>query len=54
MNSELNSNKDPNGYKRVGTIVRSTSNDEDNNPLKYLGVNNEWTLDGKYKKYVKE
>tara|TARA_B110000285_G_C14998945_1_gene550387 strand:+ start:528 stop:674 length:147 start_codon:yes stop_codon:yes gene_type:complete len=34
--------------------VRSASLNEEDNPLKYLGVNNDWTLEGKYKKYMKQ
>ena len=34
--------------------MRSASLNEEDNPLKYLGVNNDWTLEGKYKKYMKQ
>ena len=53
MNSDLNKNKDPTGFKRREQQVRAASEDLDN-PLGFLGVNNDWTLDGKYKRYVQQ
>ena len=52
MNSNLNKNKDPTGYKRREQMFRAASEDYQDNALGFLGVNNDWTLDGKYKRYV--